>query len=144
MSSGEKSKKHKKMFSGDRRKDLAKTRLFVIHGVKNTNNFIVLTNFIEKSINFTIDKYSELLEEGKVRENSFHIRKVLKTLKDRVNHLEVVSESFASRSESLMSRLEMYDSEIAYETQQKIERTAFVMGLLGTILAIIAIFIEFK
>ncbi|MHA2102956.1 MAG: hypothetical protein ACW981_05975 [Candidatus Hodarchaeales archaeon] len=142
MSSGEKSKKHKKMFSGDRRKDLAKTRLFVIHGIKNISNFMVLTKFIEESINFTIDKYSELLEEGKLSENSFHIRKVLRTLKDRVNHLKVVSESFTSRSESLMSRLEMYDSEIAYETQQKIERTAFIMGFLGTILALIAIFIE--
>lgn len=144
MSSGEKSNKHKKMFSGDRRKDLAKTKLYVINGIKNINNYMVLTKYIEESINFSIERYSELLGEGKVKSNSFHIRKVLRTLKNRTKHLEVVSASFTARSESLISRLELYDSEIAYETQQKIERSAFIMGLLGTILALLAIFIEIK
>jgi hypothetical protein len=137
-----KKKKQKKIFSGDKRTSLAKTRLYIMRGTKNVNDFMVLTNFIEDSIESTIEKYAQHLEEGDVKRNSFHIRKVLKTLKDRANHLKVISESFASRGEDLISRLELYDSEIAYETQQKIERTAFIMGFMGVILAIFAILIE--
>ncbi|OLS18459.1 MAG: hypothetical protein HeimC3_49290 [Candidatus Heimdallarchaeota archaeon LC_3] len=146
MSSQEKKnkKKQKKLFTGGKRTSLAKTRLYIIRGIKNINDFIVLTNFIEDSIEFSIEKYSQHLEEGDVKRNSFHIRKVLKTLKDRANHLKVISESFTTRGENLISRLELYDSEIAYETQQKIERLAFIMGLSGVILAVLAIIVEIR
>lgn len=144
MNSGEKRKKHKDLFSGNKRKDLASTKLIVNQSIRNLNNFEVLTQFIEDSIQFTIAKYTDILEQGKVKENPFENRKVLKTLKDRTKHLLVVSESFSAKSDSLFARLDIYDSEISYETQQKIERSAFIIGLLGTILAILAIIVDLK
>jgi hypothetical protein len=56
--------------------------------------------------------------------------------------LKIISESFSSRGENLMSRLELYDSEIAFETQQKIKRVAYIIGILGVVLAIITMFEE--
>ena len=111
----------------------------MIQGIKNINNFIVVTSFIEESIEFTIDKYSQVLESDGVKANSFHIRKVLRTLQDRAKHLKIVSENFATQGNTLVSRLDLYDSEIAFEIQQKIEKLAFIIGLIGTILAVFAI-----
>lgn len=129
------------MFTSNRRKNLRLTRIYVIQGIKNINSFIVMTNFIEESIEFTINKYSQVLESG-IRQNSFHIRKVLRTLKDRVKHLKIVSENFVTQGNTLFSRLELYDSEIAFEIQQKIEKLAFIIGLIGIILAVVAIMFE--
>jgi hypothetical protein len=64
---------------------------------------------------------------------------ILHTLKDRAKHLKIVSENFATQGNTLVSRLDLYDSEIAFEIQQKIERIPFIIGLIGTILAVIAI-----
>jgi len=133
---------HQTLLSSDQRKNLRVTRLYVLNGIKNIDHFIVLTSFIEESIGFTIENFSQLLESGEVKENSFHIRKVLRTLQDRAKHLEIVSENFSSRGRTLISRLELYDSEIAFESQKKIERTALLIGLIGIILAIITIFEE--
>ena len=144
MSSGEQTKKHKDLFSGNIRMDLTTTKLTVIKSIRNLNNFNVLTQFIEDSINFSIEKYTEMLEQGKVRDNPLENRKVLRILKNRTKQLLVISESFSAKSESLLTRLDIYDSEIAYETQQKIERTGFLIGLFGTILAILAIIVDFK
>ncbi|MFW9929621.1 MAG: hypothetical protein ACFFD1_09535, partial [Candidatus Thorarchaeota archaeon] len=136
----EKKQKEQLLLNEGTRKNLQKTRLFVINGIKNIENYIVLTKYIEDSIEFSIGKYTELLEEGVVKQNSFHIRRVLRTLKDRTEHLKIISESFTSRGENLMSRLELYDSEIAFETQQKIEKVAYIIGILGILIAFLTMF----
>ncbi|MFW9914930.1 MAG: hypothetical protein ACFFGZ_04900 [Candidatus Thorarchaeota archaeon] len=130
------------LFPSNVHKRLGKVRSEVINGIKDIDNFLVLTSFIEDSIKFTIDRYIEELEEERIRPNSFHIRRVLRTLHDRAKHLKIVSEGFLIRGRTLLTRLDLYDSELAYETQQKLEKIAFITGLLGTILALIAIYIE--
>jgi hypothetical protein len=131
------------LFPSDIHKRLGKVRAEVISGIKDIDNFLVLTSFIEDSINFTIERYIEELEEERIRANSFHIRRVLRTLHDRAKHLKIVSEGFLIRGRTLLTRLDLYDSELAFETRQKLEKIAFITGLLGIILALIAIYIEF-
>ncbi|MHA2032565.1 MAG: hypothetical protein ACW99Q_24615, partial [Candidatus Kariarchaeaceae archaeon] len=114
------------LFSSERRLKLSQTRFHVIHEIKSIGNFLVITNFIENSISFTIEKFTEQLELGKVRKNSFHIRKVLRTLQDRATHLKIVSESFDARAKTLVTRLELYDNEINVETTQRAERIALL------------------
>ncbi|MFQ5981133.1 MAG: hypothetical protein ACE5OZ_23575 [Candidatus Heimdallarchaeota archaeon] len=131
------------LFPSDIRKRLGKVRSQALSGIKDIDNFLVLTNFLEDSIDFTIERYVEEIEAGRVKPNSFHIRKVLRTLHDRAKHLKIVSETFVIRGRSLLDRIDLYDSEIAYETQQRLEKIAFVTALLGIVLALIAIWIEF-
>ena len=126
----------------ERHKHLTATRSQVIRGIKDIDQFLVLTSFIEDSIDFTQDKYVETKNSGNVRENAFHILKVLHILSHRAKHLKVVSKSFITRGRTLLSRVELYASEVAYESQQKMEKIAFFVGLVGLILAIIAIWVE--
>lgn len=129
-------------FSSNPQKNLRMTRLYVIQSIKNLDNFVVITQFIEKSIDFTKEKYSYVLESGDVKPNSFHIRKVLRTLQDRTKHLKILSENLSSQGATLISILELYDSEIAYASQQRIEKLAFLIGLIGIILAVFSILVE--
>ncbi|MFX0117335.1 MAG: hypothetical protein ACFFB3_22500 [Candidatus Hodarchaeota archaeon] len=130
------------LFPSNIHKRLGKVRAEVINGIKDVDNFLVLTSFIEDSINFTIERYIEELEEERIKPNSFHIRRILRTLHDRAKHLKILSEGFLIRGRTLLTRLDLYDSELAFETQQKLEKIAFITGLLGIILALIAIYIE--
>lgn len=131
------------LFPSDIRKKLGKVRSQALSGIKDIDNFLVLTSFLEDSIDFTIERYIEEIEAGRVKPNSFHIRKVLRTLHDRAKHLKIVSETFVIRGRSLLDRIDLYDSEIAFDTQQKLEKIAFVTALLGIVLALFAIWIEF-
>ncbi|MHA2365856.1 MAG: hypothetical protein ACXAC7_17995, partial [Candidatus Hodarchaeales archaeon] len=110
--------------SSEQREKLIETRFHVIHEIKNIDQFLVISIFIEKSIQFSIEKFTELLESGKIRKNAFHIRKVLRTLQDRAEHLKIVSESFISRSNTLVTRLGLYDAEMTFATQQRAEKVA--------------------
>ncbi len=136
------SSRFRRIGMSDRHKNLTKTRSQVIRGIKDIDQFLVLTSFIEDSIDFTHDEYVETKTSGSVRENAFHILKVLHILSDRAKHLKVVSKSFITRGRTLLSRVELYDSELAYESQKKMEKIAFFVGLVGLILAVIAIWVE--
>ncbi|MHA2366728.1 MAG: hypothetical protein ACXAC7_22435, partial [Candidatus Hodarchaeales archaeon] len=133
------SKELKKIgFHKDKRKNLRRTRLYVIKSIKNISSFIVIVNFIEESIEFTIDKFSQILLDQGLKANSFHIRKVLRTLKDRTKHLKIVSENFSAQSSILFSRIDIYDSEIAYDIAKKLQRIGWTFSVAFLILSIIA------
>ncbi|MFX0151231.1 MAG: hypothetical protein ACFFAJ_10650 [Candidatus Hodarchaeota archaeon] len=98
---------------------MSKTRYKVINMIENIDQFIIIIRFIENSILFTIEKFTELVEAGRIKKNSFHIRKVLRTLKDRAKHLKIVSENIATQGNTLVSRLDLSGSEIPFEIQKK-------------------------
>ncbi|MHA2091961.1 MAG: hypothetical protein ACW98K_14000 [Candidatus Kariarchaeaceae archaeon] len=130
------------MFSVDYHKQLGDIKTLVLNGVKNIDNFLIMTDFIEDSILFTDEKYETIRVLEGIRENEFHVRKTLGTLRDRGGHLKILSENLARRSDAIITRLDLYDSDIAFEIQQKIEKWAFLIGTAGIILALLAIFIE--
>jgi DNA-binding ferritin-like protein len=97
-----------------------------------------MTKFIEESIEFTIDKFSQILQNEGVKANSFHIRKVLRTLQDRARHLKIVSESFASQGNALFSRLDFYDSELAHEISQRLQKIAWFFSIAALLYTMVA------
>ncbi len=121
----------------NRRKSLRVTRNAVIEGVKYTDSFIALVSFIEGSIEFTIDKFSAVLEEG-IQANSFHIRKVLRTLQDRAKHMKIVATSLQTQGNNVFSRLDFFDSEIAFDLAQKYQRIAWTISIIFMVLSFVA------
>ena len=107
----------------------------MINGIKNINTFIALANFIEESIESKINQFSQILLTQNIKENSFDIRKVLRTLKDRAKHLKIVSESFSAQSGALISRLDLYDGEIAFEIAQKLQKIGWTFSIIFVVLA---------
>lgn len=130
------------IFSSSRRKKLGKTRHDIFHRIKHIDNFLVLTNFINESIDFTRKKFQKIVSTGVVKQNSFDIRKLLDILDDRVKHFNIVSQSFATRGRIIISQLDLFDSEIASETEERLQTIAFLIGFLGMALASVAIFVQ--
>lgn len=98
----------------------------------------ILTEFIQDSLAFTREDYSEHRDKMLIYENAFHIRKTLNILADRTKHSSLISENLRARGKSLLSQLDVLSSELISNLSQTIQTIGILIALIGIPLAFIA------
>jgi hypothetical protein len=129
-----------RLFSASTAHDkLREARSRVLSKVKDLEQIPILTKFVQDSVDFTREKYVDEREKKMVKENSFHVRKTLKVLADRSKHLSLVSENLRARGTTLLSQLELFDSEVIYSLSHRFEIMSITIAVIGIAIAVIAI-----